>query len=121
MVAPGCDSRDQPERSISRIRLSFVNNTDALLCYFYGSVESALRASGCGSPITPEDTTTWAPDCYSLTETSPVVLIEDATRDVIYSRRATCGEWIDADLTITIDKDGGTFAVTDQFPRETRS
>jgi hypothetical protein len=44
-----------------------------------------------------------------------VVLVERSTGEVIYAREAICREWIDAGATITIEKEGDAFVVTDGF------
>ena len=66
--------------------------------------------------------TIWSRDCFTIEGGSAeVVLIEESTRGLIYARTAICKEWIDAGLTITIDKDGDRFVVADGFPDATAS
>jgi hypothetical protein len=112
LVVIACDDR---EETISHLRLNFVNNTDSLVCYAYGSRPESIAQDNCSAPIAPMAETTWAPDCYSLHEVSPFALVDEASGDVIYAREATCGEWIDAGQTITIDREGDEFLVTDGF------
>ncbi len=116
-VLAACLPEGEPQ-----VNITYENNTDSLLCLYHGTVESPRSLlPGCSAEIEPMKKTTWSHECFSSIEVSAVqvVLIEDSTGDAIYGRTAICREWIDAGSTITIDKDGDRFVVTDGFPEAT--
>lgn len=103
------------------VDITYQNNTDSLLCVSGGTGASPVRRVDCSTKVEPMKRTTESPECVPDIETggTSVVIIEDVTGDVIYGRTALCREWIDAGSTITIDKQGDRFVITDGFPEET--
>lgn len=108
-----------------RVDFHFDNRTEFVLCYFPGLSESSLEMgsiepnSQCLAEVDAQSRTTWSPECtpnnleFSQTD---VALTVKSSGEIIYHATATCQEWIDAGSTITIDREGGEFVVTDPLP-----
>ena len=86
------------------------NNSDALVCKYTSPFSDRTR---CSSPIEPHTEVRLGQDCYIAAD---VYLVEEATDEEIYYREARCEEWVDAGRTITIDRVGDEFVITDGFP-----
>jgi len=94
------------------IKLTFVNETDSLLCY--GS-SSADAASGC-QEVKARRTTVWRPGCGTTGKLPmSVVLTLGQGGAEVYNRTATCNEW-DSGGKFVIEQAGDDFVVTDSLP-----
>ncbi len=101
-----CDPQDA--------RFAFANRTDAVLCQ-YGSPNDAALAR-CRSEVEPRAETVWLRDCDAK-RGRPITMIITVEQggDQIYSRTATCGEWLDSDRRVVIEQEGDDFVVTDSL------
>jgi hypothetical protein len=103
--------------------LTFVNNTDSLICYFPNSAEAAA-GEFCGE-VKPRKQTVSRAICASGrkidTAATTVVLTVGVQGREIYNRTATCKQWSDSHAKFIIDQREGEFVVTDSLPQTTPS
>src|SRR3990172_13168357 len=78
--------------SENRVKMTFVNDSDALLCFNLSSAEAA-RGDSCGE-VKSRGTSVWRPGCSpSGSEPLTVVLSLGPGGREVYNRTATCDEW----------------------------
>ncbi len=102
-----------------RVVLTFDNRTDAVLC-FYPSANDAAGAD-CSSAVELRAEARYERLCGGDASRPITSIIGVRGGDQIYSRTATCGEWIDTDRRIVIEQEGDEFVVTDSLPVSTPS
>ncbi|MCH7999955.1 MAG: hypothetical protein IIA91_10805 [Chloroflexi bacterium] len=99
------------------VKMTFVNESDALLCF---NLSSEYGASGtfCDK-IKPRATSVWRPGCSTSGE-RPVTVVLNAGQGgrEVYNRTATCNEWKESGAKFTIEQRGDEFVVTDSLPSE---
>ena len=97
------------------VKMTFVNESDALLCFNLSSA-AAARSDTCGE-VKPSGTTVWRPECGQAGEQPlTVVLSVGPGEREIYNRTATCNEWEDALATFIIRQSGDELVVSDSLP-----
>ncbi len=112
IVAVGCLDEALGER---RIKLTFVNSTDSLLCFNSYGVDFC-------NEVTPRDTSIWRPGCGLAGEQRLTFFLSTREgRREIYRRTATCNEWEDSGGTFIIKQPGDEFIVTDSLQDATPS
>src|SRR3990172_11023868 len=78
--------------SENRVKMTFVNDSDALLCFNLSS-PAAARGDTCGE-VKPRGTSVWRPECGQAGQQPlTVVLSLGPGGREIYNRTATCNEW----------------------------
>ena len=101
--------------SENEVKMTFVNESDALLCF---NLSSEYGASGdfCDK-IKPRATSVWRPGCSTSGErpVTVVLTVGPGGREV-YNRTATCNEWEDALATFIIKQSGDELVVSDSLP-----
>ncbi len=98
----------------NEVKMTFVNESDALLCFNLSS-SSAATGDFCGE-VKARDTSVWRPGCSPSGEQPlTVVLSVGPGGREIYNRTATCNEWEDAGATFIIKERGDEFIVTDSL------
>ena len=106
--------------SENRVKMTFVNDSDALLCFNLSSAEAA-RGDSCGE-VKSRRTSVWRPGCSpSGSEPLTVVLSLGQGGREIYNRTATCNEWEASGAKFTIEQRGDEFVVTESLPDSTPS
>ena len=99
----------------NEVKLTFVNSSDALLCFNLSSA-AAARGEYCDE-VKPRGTTAWIPGCSpSGDQLITVVLTVGPGGREVYNRTATCNEWEDALATFIIKQSGDEFFVADSLP-----
>ena len=107
ILASGCDHDFDAINPI--LRMDYVNNTDSVLCRYTSTHSDRTR---CGEALQPHTTTVLLQDCY---DSAWNILDEESTGAEIYFRVARCEEWFEAGHTITVDRVGDEFVITDGF------
>ena len=107
VVSLGCEP--------STLLFTFDNRTDVVLCY-YPSANDAAGAD-CSPEVEPGAETRYERLCGG-DASRPITSIIGVKQggEQIYSRTATCGEWLDTDLRLVIEQEGDEFIVTDSLP-----
>ena len=104
----------------NEVKMTFVNESDALLCF---NLSSEYGASGdfCDE-IKPRATSVCRPGCSPSGERPVTVVLSvgQGGRE-IYNRTATCNEWKESGAKFTIEQRGDEFIVTDSLPDGTSS
>ena len=102
------------------VKLTFVNNSDSLLCLYGSSSEAATIP--CLDEVKPRATTVWRSECDFPKETlMRVVLTVGQGGREIYNRTAICNEWKESGAKFTIEQRGDELVVTDSLPDGTPS
>jgi hypothetical protein len=101
-------------------KITVVNYTDSLICYFNAIGEQTPE--NCGE-IEPGDKETWRISCSSgqrvdTAGTTAVLTAGPGGRE-IYRRGARCTEWSDSGGQIVVDHTGSRFVVVDSLPDAT--
>ena len=106
--------------SENRVKLSFVNDSDELLCFNLSSADAA-GGDYCDE-VRPRRTSVWRPECSpSGNQPLTVVLSLGPGGREVYNRTATCNEWEASGAKFTIEQRGDEFVVTDSLPDSTPS
>jgi hypothetical protein len=99
-----------------RNKLTFVNETDSLLC-FNRTSEAAARGDVC-SELPADETTVWRPGCGEF-DMQPVVLTVGRGGPEIYKKTVSCDEWEESGGRIVIEQRGDKLVVTDSLTGST--
>jgi hypothetical protein len=101
----------------TRIELTVNNNTDSSLCYY-----EVQPFEGFCPQVMPHLKAKFATACVRGGDTlTPIVLTDGPGGREIYKAAATCRDWKQSGATITVEKPGGQFVVTDRLPEVTPS
>jgi len=99
----------------TRVELTVDNNTDSPLCYY----EAQPFENFCPQAM-PHTKARFATACVRGAETVTVIVLTDGPGGrEIYRTSAACRDWSGA--TVTVEKSGGEFVVTDTLPEVTPS
>ena len=100
------------------VKMTFVNESDALLCFNLSSA-AAARGEYCDE-IKPLATSVWRPECsWSGEQRHTIVLSLGQGGREVYNRTATCNEWEESGAKFTIEQRGDELVVTDSLPDAT--
>ena len=100
-----------------KVKVRFENKGDSDLCFNFTKVIPGLC-----DEVRAGATTVSRPDCKNPeTTTLTIVLSVAEGRREIYSRTATCKEWVASGAKITIEKRGDELVITDSLPDATPS
>jgi len=92
--------------------LTFVNETDSLLCF---NVDAA-SGEFCDE-VKPQAKSVWRPECGQAgKQPLTIVLTLGQGGPEVYNGTATCDEWEDSGGKFMIEQRGGEIVVTDSLP-----
>lgn len=103
----GCDPQ--------AVRFTYDNRTDAVLCPYPSANDAA--AARCLIELEPRAEAEWERGCAGdANQPITVIIAVKEGGKQVYSRTATCGEWLDTDRRFVIEQEGDEFIVTDSLP-----
>ncbi|MEX0800348.1 MAG: hypothetical protein WD379_03945 [Dehalococcoidia bacterium] len=101
--------------SENRVKMTFVNESDELLCFNLSSA-AAARGGYCDE-VKPNGTSVWRPGCDGAgRQPITVVLTLGPGGPELYNRTATCNDWKESGAEFTIEPRGQELVVTDTLP-----